>query len=100
MQVIKYIYSLSMLVPSSAYLLQPFILKLILRGSSQSILGCFAGCVRSCQGYVCGGTHICVGACGWGYVCEETCITGEHISALHWELVKPGTRNEEMGIGK
>ena len=59
MQVIKYIYSLSMLVPSSAYLLQPFILKLILRGPSQSILGCFAGCVRSRRGYMCG--------CGWGY---------------------------------
>ena len=59
MQVIKYIYSLSMLVPSSAYLLQPFILKLILRGPSQSILGCFAGCVRSRRGYVCG-EHISV----------------------------------------
>ena len=45
-----------MLVPSSAYLLQPFILKLILRGPSQSILGCFAGCVQSRRGYVCGGT--------------------------------------------
>ena len=72
MQVMKYIYSLSMVVPSSAYLLQPFILKLILRGPSQSILGCFAGC-------------------GWGYVCGETCITGEHMRATlalaeFWEL--------------
>ena len=64
MQVIKYIYSLSMLVPSSAYLLQPFILKLILRGPSQSMLGCFAGCVRSRRGYVFGGKHICVGVAG------------------------------------
>ena len=77
----NYIYSLSMLVPSSAYLLQPFILKLILRGPLQSILGCFAGYVRSRRRYVCGGTYLC--GCGWGYVCGETCITGEHISALH-----------------
>ena len=54
MQVIKYIYSLSMLVPSSAYLLQPFISKLILRGPSQSTLGCFAGCV---VGDMCAGEH-------------------------------------------
>ena len=64
MQVIKYIYSLSMLVPSSAYLLQPFILKLILRGPLQSMLGCFAGCVRSRRGYVFGEKHICVGVAG------------------------------------
>ena len=73
----NYIYSLSMLVPSSAYLLQPFILKLILRSPSQSILGCFAGCVRSRWGYVWGNTYLC--GCGWTYVCGETHITGEHI---------------------
>ena len=72
MQAIKYIYNLSMLVPSSAYLLQPFILKLIPRSPSQSILGCFAACVGSRRGYVCGGTHIFVGVAG-DSVCGETC---------------------------
>ena len=82
MQVIKYIYSLSMLVPSSAYLLQPFILKLILRGPSQSILGCFAGCVWSRRGYVCGGTYICVGVAG--DMCAGKHVWRGNTSALQW----------------
>ena len=70
-----------MLVPSSAYLLQPFILKLILIEALRKIyLAALLG-VCGAVGDMCAGEHISVWV--WlGYVCREACIMGEHISAL------------------